>query len=60
MLQEADLVQRVYCEAQKLYNRQLEDGFAAIVSLSSGIKAVADYYASLRAGQLAGVSIQPI
>jgi predicted dehydrogenase len=35
-------VVRVYCEMQRVYNRHLEDGFVAILTLNSGIKAVLD------------------
>jgi predicted dehydrogenase len=35
-------VQRVYCEAQKIYNKHLEDGFVAIINLKNGIKVVVD------------------
>lgn len=35
-------VKKVYCEVQKVYNKHLEDGFTAILTLANGIKVMVD------------------
>ncbi len=35
-------VKQVYCEVQRIYNKHLEDGFTAILTLDNGIKVVVD------------------